>query len=198
MTLRNLAGGSYFYSYRVLELGNLTRVWNVSIRCLNFGPFRFSHKDSDASHLLMRLRDQQLWRGHVRQDWKKAEMGHVIKPASTGGTGRSRESLPLSYWNTRTSMPVLIDWGVFQALGGRRDVNWKTAFRWRDQIFHLCAEAWERTRALTASATGYIFKDCFFFFFTWSIFDLTNRWGNSGNSDRFYFLGLQNHCRWWL
>ena len=23
-----------------------------------------------------------------------------------------------------------------------------------------------------------------------------NRWGNSGNSDRFYFLGLQNHCRW--
>ena len=24
------------------------------------------------------------------------------------------------------------------------------------------------------------------------------RWGNSGNSDRLYFLGLQNHCRWWL
>ena len=23
-----------------------------------------------------------------------------------------------------------------------------------------------------------------------------NRWGNSGNSDRFYFMGLQNHCRW--
>ena len=22
--------------------------------------------------------------------------------------------------------------------------------------------------------------------------------GKSGNSDRFYFLGLQNHCRWWL
>ena len=22
-----------------------------------------------------------------------------------------------------------------------------------------------------------------------------NRWGNSGNSDRLYFLGLQNHCR---
>ena len=25
-----------------------------------------------------------------------------------------------------------------------------------------------------------------------------NRWGNSGNSVRLYFLGLQNHCRWWL
>ena len=25
-----------------------------------------------------------------------------------------------------------------------------------------------------------------------------NRWENNGNSDRLYFLGLQNHCRWWL
>ena len=23
-----------------------------------------------------------------------------------------------------------------------------------------------------------------------------NRWGNGGNSVRFYFGGLQNHCRW--
>ena len=23
-----------------------------------------------------------------------------------------------------------------------------------------------------------------------------NRWGNSGNSVRIYFGGLQNHCRW--
>ena len=25
---------------------------------------------------------------------------------------------------------------------------------------------------------------------------MTNRWGNSGKSGRFYFLRLQNHCRW--
>ena len=24
------------------------------------------------------------------------------------------------------------------------------------------------------------------------------RWQNNGNSDRLYFLGLQNHCKWWL
>ena len=24
---------------------------------------------------------------------------------------------------------------------------------------------------------------------------MANRWGNNGNSDRFYFLGLQNHCK---
>ena len=29
-----------------------------------------------------------------------------------------------------------------------------------------------------------------------SITSWQNRWGNSGNSDRFYFGGLQNHCRW--
>ena len=26
---------------------------------------------------------------------------------------------------------------------------------------------------------------------------MSNRW-ETGNSDRLYFLGLQNHCRWWL
>ena len=25
---------------------------------------------------------------------------------------------------------------------------------------------------------------------------MANRWRNSGNSGRFYFGGLQNHCRW--
>ena len=25
---------------------------------------------------------------------------------------------------------------------------------------------------------------------------MANRWGNTGNSDRLYFLGFQNHCRW--
>ena len=25
---------------------------------------------------------------------------------------------------------------------------------------------------------------------------MANRWRNNGNSDRFYFLGLQNHCGW--
>ena len=25
---------------------------------------------------------------------------------------------------------------------------------------------------------------------------MTNRWENSRNNDRLYFLGLQNHCRW--
>ena len=30
----------------------------------------------------------------------------------------------------------------------------------------------------------------------WSHHFMANRWGNSGNSDRLYFGGLQNPCRW--
>ena len=30
----------------------------------------------------------------------------------------------------------------------------------------------------------------------WSHHFMPNRWGNNGNSDRLYFWGLQNHCRW--
>ena len=25
---------------------------------------------------------------------------------------------------------------------------------------------------------------------------MANRWRNNGDSDRLYFLGFQNHCRW--
>ena len=30
----------------------------------------------------------------------------------------------------------------------------------------------------------------------WSHHFMGNRWGNSGNSVRLYFGGLENHCRW--
>ena len=32
----------------------------------------------------------------------------------------------------------------------------------------------------------------------WSHHFMANRWGNSWNSERFYFEELQKHCRWWL
>ena len=32
----------------------------------------------------------------------------------------------------------------------------------------------------------------------WAHHFMANRRGKSGNSDRFYFLGFQNHCRCWL
>ena len=32
----------------------------------------------------------------------------------------------------------------------------------------------------------------------WSHQFMANRWGNNGNSGKLYFLGLQNHWRWWM
>ena len=32
----------------------------------------------------------------------------------------------------------------------------------------------------------------------WSHHFMAKRWGNNGISDICHFLGLQNHCRWWL
>ena len=32
----------------------------------------------------------------------------------------------------------------------------------------------------------------------WDHYFMADRWGNNGNSDRLYFLGLQNHCGWCL
>ena len=31
---------------------------------------------------------------------------------------------------------------------------------------------------------------------TWSHHFMKNRWGNNGKSDRLYFLGPPNHCKW--
>ena len=41
---------------------------------------------------------------------------------------------------------------------------------------------------------GWENKDCGIWFHHF----MANRWGSNGNSERLYFLGLQNHCRWWL
>ena len=38
--------------------------------------------------------------------------------------------------------------------------------------------------------------ECFSDHGIWSHHLMGTRWGNSGNSVRLYFLGLQNHCRW--
>ena len=49
-----------------------------------------------------------------------------------------------------------------------------------------------KTIALTRrTLVGKVMSLPFFYF-------MANRWGNSGNSGRLYFGGLQNHCRWLL
>ena len=49
---------------------------------------------------------------------------------------------------------------------------------------------WQKLSELVKTRSSYMF-----------VYELSRpkslfRWGNSGNSDRLYFGGLQNHCRW--
>ena len=39
----------------------------------------------------------------------------------------------------------------------------------------------QKTKIMASSSITYLLK---------------NKWGNNANCDRFYFGGLQNHCRW--
>ena len=62
------------------------------------------------------------------------------------------------------------------------------------------AARWARPRLLTTSAREpkIIANNFLKYYHTLeNVLDIWgDRWGNNGNSDRLYFLGLQNHCKW--
>ena len=61
--------------------------------------------------------------------------------------------------------------------------NWKASWwKWKKRL-----KSWLKTQHSNNKDSGIL-----------SSHFMANRWGNNGNSDRLYFLGLQNHCRWWL
>ena len=62
-----------------------------------------------------------------------------------------------------------------------RDIN---HLRYADDTT-LMAESEEELKSLLMKVKG-----------IWSHHFMGTRWGNSGNSVRLYFWGLQNHCRW--
>ena len=74
----------------------------------------------------------------------------------------------------------------------------------RSKSFHfvaavtVCIDHWGRLSYLSLLFFGTLHSDACYLSFSsllWSLHFLANRWGNNGNSDRLYFLGLQNHCR---
>ena len=83
-------------------------------------------------------------------------------------------STPFPIWNQSVvPCPVLTaaSWPAYMFL--KRQVRWSgISISWR--IFH----------SLLWSTQSHYF--------------MANRWGNNGSNDRLYFLGLQNHCGWWL
>ena len=68
----------------------------------------------------------------------------------------------------------------------------------------LMAESEEELKSLLMKVKGESEKVCLKLnvqkFKSWHLAPSfhANRWGSNGNSERLYFWGLQNHCRWWL
>ena len=61
----------------------------------------------------------------------------------------------------------------------------------RDKSTQLCTSyLWQRRQEYTMEKRQFLD--------IWSHLFMGNKWGNSGNSVKLYFFGLQNHCRWWL
>ena len=67
----------------------------------------------------------------------------------------------------------------------------------------LMAESEEELKSLLMKVNGESEKVTLKFNFQknedhgiWSHHFMANRWGNSGNSDGLYFIGLQNQCSW--
>ena len=68
--------------------------------------------------------------------------------------------------------------------GRKQERNYKAShWRWKSRVKKLAYYSGLKTHALK----GHGIQSHHF---------MANRWGKNGNSDRLYFLGLQNHCRW--
>ena len=63
------------------------------------------------------------------------------------------------------------------------------------QLSHPCMTTGKTIAFIRWTFVG---KGMSLLFYMWSGHHhfMANRWGNNGNSDRLYFLGLQNHCKW--
>ena len=62
-----------------------------------------------------------------------------------------------------------------------------------EELRSLLMNVKEESEKLASNSAFQNLRSCI-----WSYHFMTNRWGKCGNSVRFHFLGLQNHCRWWL
>ena len=72
-----------------------------------------------------------------------------------------------------------------------RHVDDTTLMAEREELRSLLMNVKEESEKLASNSAFKNLRACI-----WSYHFMTNRWGKCGNSVRFHFLGLQNHCRW--
>ena len=114
------------------------------------------------------------WRQLLRVPWTAMRSNQSILKEISSGCSLEGLMLKLKLYNTlATSCEEFIHWKrlwCWEGLGERGE--WKS---------------WLKTQHSENEDHG-----------IWSHHFIGNRWGNSGDSGWLYFLGLQNHCRWWL
>ena len=129
--------------------------------------------------------------GHETMDWfqtgKGVHLGCILSPCLF--------NLHAEY--------IMRNAGLDEAQGGikiaGRNIN---NLRWADdttlmaeseeELKNLLTKVKEESEKASLKLNIQRNKDCGI----WSHQFMANRWGNNGNSDRLYFLGLPNHCRW--
>ena len=86
------------------------------------------------------------------------------------------------------AMPIAKNILLRRPLCNNNMVTWKSSSKWLSDLLQITTK-WEKNKDLNPENKDHG---------TWSHHFMGNRWGNSGNSVRLYFYGLQNHYRWWL
>ena len=92
-----------------------------------------------------------------------------------------------------TTWAIEIDWNPYETKGNTKLSILKTPFPITVFFFFLRKQQWRRAKKIMRGSSiilGPASEGI------WSHHFMGNRWGNNGNSGRFYFGGLQNHCRW--
>ena len=78
---------------------------------------------------------------------------------------------------------ITLDMQITPPLWQKSKRNWRASWwKWKRRV-----KSWLETQNSENKDHG-----------IWSHHFMSDRWGNSGNSGWLYFLGVQNHCRWWL
>ena len=130
-----------------------------------------------------------LWRNDVKL--KLQYFGHLMRRADSlekslmlGGTGgRRRRGRQRMRWLDGITDSMDVNLSELRELVMDREA-WHAAI-------HGVANSWTRLRDWTKLELNY----CFSFP---ALQSMANRWRNNGHQNRLYFLGLQNHCSWWL
>ena len=147
------------------------------------------------------------------------ELQHGRPPCPTPSPGVHSNSRPSSRWShPATSSSVIPSSSCSQSLPASESFPMSQFFAWGGQSIGVSALAsflpkntqgwspleWTVWISLQSKGLSRVFsnttvqKHWFFGAQLSPHYFMANRWWKSGNSGRFYFLGLQNHCRWWL